>query len=183
MTAPRVPVSQPVSETTPARLARLSSELRVSGLGQFALGLACLVVGTTSGDVSWVRVSVPFIVAFAAMAGVSLYVSRGLRTAPAAPAPPQARVEEPAATTRRSLLKLAVGLFLVGVATSLGPATAAVFGGLLAGVGAVQLRDYQWLTAREKASGQEIHREVGRPPFRGSRALYTLPTKPSTLAT
>ncbi len=179
-----MPVSQPVSETSPARrLARLSSELRVSGLGQFALGLACLVVGTTSGDTEAVRVAVPFVVAFAAMAGVSLYVSRGLRGATAATAPQDARVEDASVTTRRSLLKLAVGLFLVGVATSLGPATAAVFGGLLAGVGAVQLRDYQWLTAREKASGQELHREVGLPPFRGSRTLYTLPMKPSTLAT
>lgn len=165
------------------RLARLSSELRVSGLGQFALGLACLVVGTTSGDVSAVRVAVPFVVAFAAMAGVSVYVSRGLRSAPAAAAPQDARVEDARVTTRRSLLKLAVGLFLVGLATSLGPAAAAVFGGLLSGVGAVELRDYQWLTAREKASGEELHREVGRPPFRGSRTLYTLPMKPSTLAT
>jgi len=180
-----VPVSQPVPNTTPARrLARLSSELRVSGLGQFALGLACLVVGVTSRDVAWVRVTVPFIITFAAMAVASLWISRSLRAAPSADVPSGTRVEDASATTRRSFLKLLVGVFLVGLATSLGPVVAALFGGLLSGVGAVELRDYQWVLGRERESGRELLREVGRLPLApGARTLYTLPMKPTTLRT
>lgn len=172
-------------KTTPARrLARLSSELRVSGLGQFALGVACLVVGVTSGEVAWIRVTVPFIVAFAAMAGVSLWISRSLRAAPLTDVPGDARVEDASSTTRRSFFKLLIGVFLVGLATSLGAVTAAVFGGLLAGVGAIELRDHQWLVRREQETGRELLREVGGVPLRGgSRVLYTLPMKPTTLRT
>jgi len=174
-----------VPDPSPARpIARLITELRFSGLGQFALGLACLVVALTGSDLAPVRALVPFVVAFAAMAAFSAYGSRWMRTAQMPSAPDGVRVEDEAATVRRSLVKVAVALVLVALAVSLGPAFAAVFGGLLAGAGAVELRDYTWLKERERALGREIHRELGRFPLGGGkRALYTRPMSASTLAT
>ena len=174
-----------MSDTSPARpIARLTSELKVSGLGQFALGLACLVVGLTGSDLAPVRAIVPFLVTFAAMGAFSLYASRWLRGTAMTSAPAGARVEPAASTTRRSLIKVAVVLFLVGLATSLGPVLGAVFGGMLCAAGAVELRDYSWLRDREQSTGREIHRELGRFPLAGGpRALYTRPMNASTLAT
>ncbi len=172
-------------ETSPARpLARLSAELRVTGLGQFALGLACLVVALTGSDLEPVRAVVPFLVAFVAMGAFSLYGSRWLRLAESSPAPSGARFEDPAATARRSLVKVAVALLLVALAVGLGPAFGAVFGGLLCAVGGAELRDYTWLRDRERATGREIHRELARFPLAGgARSLYTRPMSESTLAT
>ena len=174
-----------MSETSPERpIARLTSELKVSGLGQFALGLACLVVGLTGTDLAPVRVVVPFVATFAAMGVVSVSTSRWLRAAAMPSAPSDVRIEPASTTTRRSLIKVAVALFLVGIATSLGPVLGAVFGGMLCAAGAVELRDYSWLRDRERGSGREIHREVGRfPRAGGPRALYTRPMNASTLAT
>lgn len=172
-------------ETSPARrLARLSAELRTTGLGQFALGLACLVAALTGSDLEPVRAVVPFLVAFVVMGALSLYGSRWLRLVQTLPVPADARVEEPGATTRRSLVKVAVGLVLVAFAVSLGPAFAVVFGGLLCGVGTSELRDYTWLRDRENADGREILRELGRFSLSGgARSLYTRPLSESTLAT
>jgi hypothetical protein len=174
-----------VPETSPARrVARLSSELKVTGLGQFALGLSCLVAALTGSDLEPVRAVVPFLVAFVVMGAFSLYGSRWLRLAETHPVPAGTPVEDPAATTRRSLVKVAVGLLLVALAVSLGPVFAVVFGGLLCSVGTAELRDYQWLRDRETASGREILRELGRFPLAGGgRSLYTRPLSESTLAT
>ncbi len=174
-----------MSETSPARpIARLTTELRVSGLGQFALGLSCLVVALTASDLSAIRAIVPFAVAALVMGALSLYGSRWLRLVELLAAPSDAAVEASLTTTRRSLAKVAVALVLVALAVSLGPAFAAVFGGMLCAVGAVQLRDYGWLRDRERALGREIHRELGRFGLgAGGRALYTRPTSESTLAT
>jgi hypothetical protein len=174
-----------VPETSPARrIARLSTELRVTGLGQFALGLACLVAALTGSDLEPVRAVIPFLVAFAVMGAFSVYGSRWLRLAEILPAPGDARVEEHSATTRRSLVKVAVGLLLTALAVSLGPVFAVVFGGLLCAVGTAELRDYTWLRDRENASGREILRELGRFPLAGGgRSLYTRPLSESTLAT
>lgn len=174
-----------MSDTSPARpIARLVTELKFSGLGQFALGLACLVVALTGSDLDPVRALVPFVVAFVAMGAFSAYGARWMRIADMRPVPAGARVEEESSTIRRSLLKVVVALVLVGLAVSLGPAFGAVFGGLLAAAGAVELRDYTWLKAREEAEGLAIHREVGRMPLAGGgRALYTRPMSASTLAT
>jgi hypothetical protein len=172
-------------QTSPERpLARLTTELRLTGVGQFALGLSCLVVALTGSDLDPVRAIVPFAVAAAAMGAFSAYGSRWLRLAETGVAPEDARREDPSATMRRSLIKVAVALVLVAVAVGLGPAFAAVFGGLLCGAGAAELRDYTWLRDREKALGREIHRELGRFPLAGGgRVLYTRPTSESTLAT
>ena len=172
-------------ETSPARrIARLSTELRVTGLGQFALGLSCLVVALTGDELEPARAVIPFLVALVAMGAFSLYGSRWLRLAETLPVPGDARVEERSATLRRSLVKVAVGLLLVAFALSLGPAFGVVFGGLLTAVGAAELRDYTWLRDRENASGREILRELGRFPLAGGgRSLYTRPLSESTLAT
>lgn len=172
-------------ETTPARrVARLSTELRVTGLGQFALGLSCLVVALTGSDLEPVRAVVPFAVALLVMGAFSLYGSRWLRLAEMLPLPAGAPVEERSATVRRSLVKVAVALLLMALALSLGPAFGVVFGGLLCAVGVAELRDYTWLRDRESAGGREILRELGRFPLAGGgRSLYTRPLSESTLAT
>lgn len=174
-----------MSDTSPARpVARLVTELRMSGLGQFALGLGCLVAALTSSDLPVVRAVVPFAVAFAAMALVSAYGSRWMRNAAMRAVPAGTTIEETATTNRRTMVKIVIALVLVGLAVSLGPALGAVFGGLLAAVGAVELRDYTWLKARETSDGIAIHREVGRIPVAGGgRVLYTRPTSAATLAT
>lgn len=174
-----------MSDTSPARpIARLVTELKFTGLGQFALGLACLVVPLTGSDLDPVRAFVPFAVAFIAMGAFSAYASRWMRIAQMRAVPPGSRVEDHRTTVRRSLVRVAIALVLVALAASLGPAFAAVFGGLLAAAGAVELRDYTWLKAREEASGLAIHRELGRVPLAGGgRALYTRPMSASTLAT
>lgn len=180
-----MPVSHPVSDTSrPRPLARLATELKVSGLGQFALGLSCLVVALTGSDLAPARAIVPFAVAAAAMGGFSIYASRWLRMTTTLAAPDGARVEDASTTIRRSLIKVAIALVLVGLAASLGPAFAAVFGGMLSAVGAVELRDYTWLRDRERATGHELLRELNRFALSGGgRALYTRPTSESTLAT
>lgn len=172
-------------DRSPARpLARLVTELKYSGLGQFALGLACLVVALTSSDLDAVRAVVPFFVAFAAMTAFSLQASRWMRAAEVHPAPAGASLEEEPATRRRAMVKLVIALVLVGLAVSLGPVTGAVFGGLIAAVGVVELRDHTWVRDREAASGVAILREVGRMPLSGGgRALYTRPLSASTLRT
>ena len=180
-----MPVSQPVPDTSPARpVARLVTELRFSGLGQFALGLACLVAALTGSDLDPVRAIVPFAVAFAAMGAFSAYGSRWMRIAPMREVPAGAVVEDQTTTVRRTMVKVVIALVLVALAVSLGPAYGAVFGGLLAAAGAVELRDYTWLKGREEAEGVAIHRELGRVPLAGGgRALYTRPMSASTLAT
>ena len=174
-----------MSDTSPARpIPRLVTELKFSGLGQFALGLACLVVALTGSDLDPARALVPFIVAFLAMGAFSAYGARWMRIADLRPVPADAIVEDYATTVRRSLLKIVIALVLVGLAVSLGPAFGAVFGGLLAAAGAVELRDYTWLKAREEAEGVAIHRELRRVSLAGGgRALYTRPLSASTLAT
>lgn len=174
-----------MSDTSPARpLARLVTELKFSGLGQFALGLACLVVALTGSDLDPVRAIVPFVVAFVAMGAFSAYGSRWMRIVEMRGIPAGAAVETDSTTTRRTMVKIVIALVLVGLAVSLGPAFGAVFGGLLAAAGAVELRDYSWLKAREESAGVAIHREVGRVPLAGGgRALYTRPLSASTLRT
>ena len=77
-----MPVSEPVSDTSPSRpIARLITELRFSGLGQFALGLACLVVALTGSDLDPARALVPFIAAFLAMGAGEAYGARWMRIA------------------------------------------------------------------------------------------------------
>ena len=172
-------------QTTPVRpIARLTSELSVTGVGQFALGLAVLAVALTSSDIEPARALVPFVVTFAALSGLSLYQSRWLKGADAPPADPRARVEEPALTTRRSLVGLIPAVIAVAAATLIGPGLGVVLGGVVAGVGVIDLRNRAWVRTRESQLRGELYRELGGSPFSsGKRPLYTLPRNDSTLAT
>lgn len=172
-------------ETSPERpIARLPTELRVSGVGQVAIGAACLVVALTASTLETARAIVPFLVAFVAVGAFSLYASRWLRTADTPPAPDGAEVEERSVTMRRSIIKLSVALVIVAVAVAVGPGLGVVLGGLVCAVGAVDVRDYLWVRGREQTLGREIHRELGRFPLAGgARPLYTRPMNESTLAT
>ena len=49
-------------------------------------------------------------------------------------------------------------------------------GGVVAAVGAVDIRNFRWVRDRERAEGDELFRELGGSPFAGGkRALYTRP--------
>lgn len=179
-----MPVSQPVPTDPPARpVARLRTELGITGVGQLAIGVAGLLVAMAYGDVSAARALVPFVVVVAVVGGLSLYSTRWMRDAPRPPAAPRARVETPADTLRRSLVGLALALVAVGLVGAAGPALAAVLGGVVAAVGGVDLLNRRWVDARERETGEEIYRELGRSPFSpGRRPLYTRPRNESTLA-
>jgi hypothetical protein len=166
-----------VSATSPGRpIARLALELRLTGSGLVALGIACLIVAAASGDIGLARLAVPFLVAFAAVGGFSLYNSRWMRSAARPDAAPGARVEAPRLTMRRVLVSLVLPLIAVGVAAALGPGLAVVMGGVVAGVGAVDIRNFRWVRERERHEGDVLFRELGGSPFAGGkRPLYTRP--------
>jgi hypothetical protein len=174
---PRVPVSHPVTATSPGRpIARLLLELRVTGTGQAALGLACLFVALTATNIPPVRAILPFVVAFVAVGAFSHYNARWLRTAPTPAAAPGVRVEERNLTLRRTLISLILPVVAIGVMSVLSIALAVVLGGIVAGVGAVDLRNFVWVRDRERERNVEIYRELGRSPFSGGkRPLYTRP--------
>lgn len=169
----------------PARpLARLIDELRLTGIGQMALGLACLAAALTGSDLEVIRAVVPFAVAAAAVGGLSIYASRWMRTAPAPRIGVEAELENPAATTRRCLIALSIVLLAVAIASLLGPGLAVVLGGVVAAAGVVDLANRNVVRTRERSEGIEIFRETGLSPFSsGRRPLYTRPMRASTLAT
>jgi hypothetical protein len=164
-------------------IARLGTELLVSGIGQVAVGVAGLVAGLLLAD-SAGRALVPWIVAALALAGVSVLTTRWLRDAEPGDASPAASVETTALTVRRTAVSLALGAAAVAVAAVLGGALAAVFGGVVAGVGAVDLVNRAWVMRRERETGLALYRELGPSPFSsGRRPLYTRPRNDITLAT
>ena len=165
-------------------IARLATELRVSGIGQFALGFACLAAALSASDLPPARAIVPFVVAFVAVGALSVRGSRWMRSATTPPAAPDLAVEEPGLTIRRTLVGLAVALLAVAVTSALGPGLSVVLGGVVAAAGAVDIRNYNWARGREAALGADLFRQTGRSPLAGGRrALYTRPTSESTLAT
>ena len=171
--------------TTPVTpVARLVTELSVTGVGQLALGLAVLAVGLTSADLDPERVLVPFAVVFVVMCGLSVYQSRWMRQAPAPPVDPAARLEEPSDTTRRSLVGILPAIIAVSVCTIIAPGLGVIVGGVVAAVGVIDLRNRAWAQDRERETGADLLRALGRSPFAtGRRPLYTLPRKASTLRT
>ncbi len=171
--------------TTPVLpVARLVTELSITGVGQLAVGLAVLAGGLTAADVDAVRILVPFAVVFVLMCGLSIYQSRWLRQAPTPPVNPDARVEEPSGTWRRSIVHILPVIALVAVCTFVSPAVGVIVGGVVAAVGLIDLRNRAWAQEREREAGAELMRELGRSPFTsGRRPLYTLPRKASTLRT
>ena len=163
--------------TTPVTpVARLVTELSISGVGQTALGLAVLAVGLTAADIDPVRILVPFAVVFLVMCGLSLYGSRWMRQAPAPPVDPAARIEEPSDTTRRSVVAMLPAILAVAACTIIAPGLGVIVGGIVAAVGLVDLRNRAWAQDREEEAGAELLRALGRSPFTaGRRPLYTRP--------
>lgn len=181
----RLPLSQSVASTPPARpIARLATELRITGVGQVAIGVAGLLVAIVGGDVAPARALVPFAVVVLLIGGLSLHGTRWMRSdAPVPPAAPGARVEAPSGTMRRTVVSLALALLGVGLVGAAGPGLAAVLGGVVAAVGAVNLVNHRRVRAREDATGEALYRELGRSPFSaGRRPIYTRPLNESTLA-
>ncbi len=164
-------------------IARLGTELLVSGVGQVVIGVCGLIAGLLLAD-SAGRALVPWIVATLALAGVSVLTTRWLRAAEPGDASAAASVETTALTVRRTSVSLALGAAAVVVAAVLGGALAAVFGGVVAGVGAVDLVNRAWVMRRERETGLALYRELGPSPFSsGRRPLYTRPRNDITLAT
>ena len=174
---PRVPVSHPVTATSPGRpIARLLLELRVTGIGQAALGLAILFVAVAGTDVPPARAILPFIVAFIAVGGFSYYNAKWLHSAATPEAAPGVRVEERNLTLRRTLLTLVPPVIAIGVVSVLSIPLAVVLAGVVTGVGAVDLRNFIWIRQQESERGVEIYRELGKSLFSsGRRPLYTRP--------
>lgn len=177
-------VSQPVSSPPTARpIARLATELRITGAGQLAIGIAGLIVPVYTSDISPVRMLVPFVVVLLLIGGLSLYNTGWLRRDQSAGGAPAARVESSSDTVRRSLVGLALAVVAVALVGAFGPPLAAVLGGVVAAVGAVDLYNHRAIRDREEASGEAVYRELGRSPFSpGRRPLYTRPLRDSTLA-
>jgi hypothetical protein len=164
-------------------IARLGTELLVSGVGQVVIGVCGLIAGLLLAD-SAGRALVPWIVATLALAGMSVLTTRWLRAAEPGDASAAASVETTALTVRRTSVSLALGAAAVVVAAVLGGALAAVFGGVVAGVGAVDLVNRAWVMRRERETGLALYRELGPSPFSsGRRPLYTRPRNDITLAT
>ena len=71
----------------------------------------------------------------------------------------------------------------VGLVGAAGAGLAAVLGGVVAAVGAVDLINHRHVRAREEADGEALYRELGGSPFAaGRRPIYTVPLNESTLA-
>ncbi len=99
-----------------------------------------------------------------------------MRSAARPDAAQDARVEAPRLTVRRVLISLVLPLIAVGVAAALGPGLAVVMGGVVAGVGAGDIRNFRWVRERERDGGDVLFRELGGSPFAGGkRPLYTRP--------
>lgn len=180
-----MPVSQPVStDSRSLPVARLELELRTTGVGQLAIGVAGLVVALTARDVSPAQGLVPFVIVMALVGGLSHYATRWIRSAETPSVSPSAQVEERRLTLRRCVLGLTFALLAVAAATAVAGGLGAVLGGVVASVGAVDLLNLRWLRGREEETGRQILRELGRSPFAGGRRpLYTRPRNESTLAT
>lgn len=163
-------------------IARLRTELGITGVGNLAIGVAGLLVALAYGDVSPARALVPYVVVLAAVGGLSVYNTRWMRDADPGGADPSARIESPTDTLRRSVVGLALALVAVGLVGAAGAGLAAVLGGVVSAVGAVDLLNRRWVDRREQATGEHLYRELGRSPFSpGRRPLYTLPRNASTL--
>ena len=170
------------------QIASLAAELQISGIALVALGVLGAGAAMASG-VDPVRVLVPVAVGGVA-AGLAQHLIGGrwirVNALGAPRAPQDTPVEREQATLRRTLLTQVL-IYLVVLAiffVALSPTLAAVFGGVLAGVGVANLIAARWLGECERETSVTVLREVSSSPFAsGRRPLYTLPRSDSTLAT
>ena len=164
-------VSQPLRP-----IARLATELRTSGAGQVVIGLAGLLAALAIGDLSVVQGLVPFVVVVVLVGGISVWSTRWLRN-PDLPKPEGGGAIEPAnETVRRTMVMLVLPLVFMVVVVAIVPPAAVALAGVVAGVGAVDLWNFNWVRAREHAMRRGIYRELGPSTFTsGRRPLYTRP--------
>jgi hypothetical protein len=156
-------------------IARLATELRTSGIGQVLIGVAGFLAALATGDLSPARALVPFLVAVVLVGAISLWSTRWLRN-PEVPEPGGGAVEPGRDTVRRTLVVLVLPLVFLAVVVGLVAAGAVALGGVVAAVGAVDLRNLAWVRARERELGRGIYRELGPSTFTsGRRPLYTRP--------
>ena len=155
-------------------IAPLARELRLEGAGSVVIGVGGLVASIALGA-SPARALVPFAVAAVALAAVQAAIGHRWyvgAVADAGPPDEDATIETPQDTTRRTLVKLSVYVLLVVILLIVGREFGAVLGGLLVGIGLVDLYTSRW-AERLAADGETIYRELGSWPFAsGRRPLY-----------
>ncbi len=156
-------------------LASLSSELQVTGVALPAIGLAGVVGGAATSD-TIVRAVLPFMFVAVLLAAVQFFVGFRWyqRTIAAAPAAPEESDYELSADTRTRVLKtLVIYVVLVGGALLTGRGLGAVIGGVVFGVGVVDLYTSRWLDQRATNGAAPIFRETSKGLFAsGRRPLY-----------
>lgn len=158
-------------------IARLDVELRASGTLSLAVGAAGLFAALGRGTDA-ARAVVAFLVVTAILAAISTVATRFLRSRDRLPAPAQGvLVEPPSQTMRRTVVSMALPAVAVLASIALSAGLAAVLGGVLVGIGIVDLANLAALRRRQAAGREVVYRELGGSPFAGGRRpLYTRPT-------
>lgn len=156
-------------------LASLASELRVSGIGLPLIGVAGLIGGVLTSDDA-ARAIVPFVLVAVLLGAVQYALGfRWYRSAiAAAPAAPTGAEREPEAQTPTRVSRtLLVYVVLIAGAILTGRGLGAVIGGVVFGVGIVDLYTWRWLVQRQRAGAPIAYREISKSLFAsGRRPLY-----------
>ena len=148
----------------------------MTGVALPVIGLAGLVGGAATSD-AVVRAVVPFLVVALLLAAVQFFVGfrwyqRTIAVAPGAPA--GSDYEPPADTRSRVLKTLVIYVVLVGGAILTGRGLGAVIGGVVFGVGAVDLYTSRWLNQRTTKGAPTVFRETSNGLFASGRRPLVL---------
>jgi hypothetical protein len=157
------------------RLAHLATELRLTGAGQLAIGIGGLAWGL-GHDLELGRGLGLFGASFAVVGALTLWAARPLERMDPPEAPPSAELEENGATLRRAMAGLVLPAVAMVVCVLLGEGLAALVGGVIAAVGAVDLRALLLVLRREAAGGGALWRALPDAILaRGRRPVYLVP--------
>lgn len=158
-------------------IARLDVELRASALLALSIAAAGLI-GALGRGTEPGRAIVGFAVAALVVGAVSHVGTRFLRSGERFPrAADGVLIEHPAQTMRRTIVAMALPTLAVIILLALSGGIGAVFGGVLAGIGIIDLANLAALRRRQEAGREVVFRELGGSPFAGGRRpLYTRPT-------
>jgi hypothetical protein len=166
-------------------LARLRTELVVTGTGQVIMGVGG-VAGALARGVHVGRALVPFAIGLLIALGVTAAsfgtIRKAAESAPAAPV--DAEIEDGDRTARRLSLPLLVVAGAVAISVGIAGALGALVGGVAAGIGIVELVAARWSVRYASRQGVELLREARVFLLATARRpIYTRPTSASTLAT